>query len=226
MASLTFVQAVPGGLLNSTSQSLAYNSNTTAGSLLLLFTITNGGTPTTCTDSLSNTWTKIYRDNSSAPNSLEVWMCNGGKGGADTVTFTQNEALSIQMVLLEYTGQNASPVDTFINGQSGAGTSVSIGPITASFPNETLIAVWGVLVPGYDAGGSDWTLRTTAGGSNYIQVEDMNIASTGNYTATGITGSGFAEGGIVAFKSLNSEGGATTSWLSINLNPSLKGTKH
>lgn len=205
--SISFVQGVGPNLQTGVSAAVSFGSNTTGGSLLVVYAITNGGF-LTIADTLLNTWTNLYTD--SADSHVGVWYAiNKAGGGADTITINQTSSSQIEIVALEFTGQNIVPFDDNINGQTGAGTSVSIGPLSTNFSNEMLLCLWAnaTSADGH-APGAGWTACYTDQASTYLAAMYQSQATKGAYTALGTTATGgYTAGGLIAIKGTNSSGG-------------------
>ena len=205
--SISFVQGVDSQLSSGVSTAVSFGSNTTGGSLLVVYAITNGGF-LTIADTLLNTWTNLYTD--STDSNAGVWYAiNKAGGGADTITIQQTGASAIEIVALEFTGQNIVPFDDYINGQTDAGTSVSIGPLSTNFSNEILLCLWAnntnedSHVPG-----AGWTACYTDQTKTYLAAMYQSQATKGAYTALGTTNvGGYGAGGLIAIKGTDSSSG-------------------
>lgn len=205
--SISFVQGVDSQLNSDANTTVSFGSNTTGGSLLVVYAITNGGF-LTIADTLLNTWTNLYTD--FADSNANVWYAiNKAGGGADAITIQQTSISQIEIVALEFTGQNIVPFDDNINGQTGAGTSVSIGPLSTNFSNEILLCLWANNVnPDNHVPGAGWTACYTDQASTYLAAMYQSQATKGAYTALGTTAiGGYGAGGLIAIKGTDSSGG-------------------
>ena len=205
--SISFVQGVDSQISSGVSTAVSFGSNTTGGSLLVVYAITNGGF-LAIADTLLNTWTNLYTD--STDSNANVWYAiNKAGGGADTITINQTSISQIEIVALEFTGQNIVPFDDNINGQTGAGTSVSIGPLSTNFSNEMLLCLWAnnASSDGH-VPGAGWTACYTEQASTYLAAMYQSQATKGAYTALGTTAiGGYGAGGLIAIKGTDSSGG-------------------
>ena len=205
--SISFVQGANSPLISAVDTTVSFGSNTTGGSLLVVYAITNGGF-LTIADTLLNTWTNLYTD--STDSNAGVWYAiNKAGGGADTITINQTSISQIEIVALEFTGQNIVPFDDNINGQTGAGTSVSIGPLSTNFSNEILLCLWANATDSDGhVPGAGWTACYTDQASTYLAAMYQSQATKGAYTALGTTAiGGYGAGGLIAIKGTDSSGG-------------------
>jgi len=179
---------------NNSDGVLAYPSNTTAGSLLIVAWISDasGQSASGCTDTQSNTWTLVR----STVNSNPLWQTQVFKavntaGGANTVTCTVTGSGG-QMFLLEYLKNGGGAPD--VVDDAGVIENVStVGPVTTTLADALL------LVASYVGDGSSnpctgspsGTFTVTESGSfnsvGYVQNATAGTANDYSGTSCGST---------------------------------------
>ena len=185
-----FVQAASSASQGTpTSLSLAFSANTQAGDLLLVaFDYSGSATVASVTDTQGNVFTQVGTQLSTPGGVLsQVYYAPNTKGGADKVTVTLSENVSIiELYLNEYSGiASTNPIDAEA-GASGSAGAVSSGDVTTT--------VAGDIIYGYCLGdnactvGSGFTARSTLD-SNLI--EDETAGAAGSYAATATANSGW-----------------------------------
>lgn len=190
MSTLTFLQANGA---NSTaaanSYSLAYTNSTTSLSLLLAFIHADTSlVPTSVTDSLGNTWTNVYIDPRTLSDS--IWMCSPNKagGGANTVTAHFGSNFSyVNVILMEYANQAASPFDKAVVSVDSTGTSWTGTPVTPTQTNETIITVGfngATTVDTYTPGAGFTTRLSTENPASFGRGYMMDSPQSGVQTIT------------------------------------------
>ena len=103
--SISFVQGANSPLISATNTTVSFGSNTTGGSLLVVYALTNGGF-STIADTLLNTWTNLYTD--STDSNVNVWYAiNQAGGGADTITIQQTGASQIEIAAKSRKAENS-----------------------------------------------------------------------------------------------------------------------
>lgn len=110
---LSFLQARTAIGSVSTSESLAYSSSTTTGSLLICMgLVTTLSTTLSVTDTLGNTWIPVG-SLTGVGNNIQLFVCVSNAGGANTVTLHSTTSAQLAMVIGEYSGQSANPIGVF-----------------------------------------------------------------------------------------------------------------
>ncbi len=174
----------------SSSLSLSFSSNTTAGNLILVgFDFDLNSVPSTVSDSQGNVFTEVGTQLTSPGGARSrVYYAKSIKGGADTITVNLSASSAwIELYITEYSGADAvNPIDAQA-GASGSSTSVSSGSATTTASGDVLY--------GYCLGdarcttGSGFTTRSTF--DNNL-IEDMTASGPGGYAATGSANSGWS----------------------------------
>lgn len=95
-----------------TGSPLAYNSNISAGSLLIALNVgydINAAT-SSCSDNNSNTWHLVDLDYSAMPGGcvINMWYCWNANAGATTVTMNFANQADVGTAIFEYSGVDAS----------------------------------------------------------------------------------------------------------------------
>ena len=204
-------QAAAAASATSSSLSLAFPSNTTAGDLLLVaFDFADNVEPSSVTDSQGNTFAETGSQLSTPDKTLSrVYYAKNIKGGADKVTVTLSAKSSyIELYLDEYAGINTTtPIDAEVGASGKAGT-VSSGNATTTIAGDI---IYGFCVADDTCSlGSGFSARSTFE-SNL--AEDKLTASTGSYAATGSAN----EGWTMQMVALKSASGATGSAPGVSL---------
>lgn len=158
------------------SDTIAYNSNVTANSLLVLgVRIGAAGTGlTTVTDTQGNTWTRIKLTSDASGQSQDVWWAKAGSSAANTVTVNQASGQSWRFIVAEYSGATNPAVDV---STSAVGSSTTPDSQSATPTVDNSLAV-SFCSPGSDATfteGSGYTKRQTV--TTKISLEDKGLTS-------------------------------------------------
>ena len=189
--------AVQVDLTRDTTEAIAFPSNTTAGSLLVICLVFStaaglGSTSTFITsivDTLSNTWNRIGDANDIIiPTSLNrghvtMFYVENSIGGACTVTVTFNAACDSFVTLSEFTGVATSTALDKSSSNTDTATAVTTGLSgTLSQADEVIVGVmggWtgtGTITPDYTQIGED---ESFDGASEYsIVAATTSIAAT------------------------------------------------
>lgn len=187
--------------------SLAYASNVTKNNLLIAV-VGNGGAgdagsiATVPTDTEGNVWTlakgQVGIDGFSF---VAIYFAIAGSTGANTVTWNGGGFSDLMMVIFEYAGPSASPLD-----QTNSNVGAATGSVTTL---QAMELVFGAitsanLVSGWDAS-AGFTIEEAAdnagGGNASLGTADLSVSNTGTYSTT-FSGSGLAPdaAAIASFK--------------------------
>ena len=235
MAALTFQQAT-GGSSASNNPSLTYGSGTTGGSFLVAWI---GGVSASLsitavpTDTLGNTWIQISTTQTYSTGLAAFYYVPSNKvsGGANTVQFHTSGSVAQGFGIAEFTTQaTSSPLDqsnfaTFTSANSLA-TFTSVSSAAA---NEEVIAMFisnGAQT--FTSPGSGYA--TTALAGTLVLIEYGAFATSGTQSVTGTLGTA-GRAMITCAISVKSTstpagGGGNSSWLTVNMNNSLRGLRH
>jgi hypothetical protein len=165
--------------------------NASVGDLLIFCVRFNGTTPGTITvnDTLGNTYSLVpgWPVTLNSEGWMYMYYAISGSAGACTASFAYTGTTEeCDMVTAIYTGMSATPFDKTANA-TGTGTSTDSGATaTTSNANEVLIGLAtdssGLCT--FTAGTNlAYTLRIQQ--NTVFSLEDVNVASTGQYHATG-----------------------------------------
>lgn len=197
-AAIAFVQSksVDG------SASLAFTSNATQSSLMVLCLRVGGATgiTPTATDTIGNTWSSAIQADATdggTDHYTLLYVKSNASSAADTVTVANTGGGSIRFSIAEYTGlDGTSPLDRTANASSGADSGTpNSGNISSptSVASELLI---GCLTTGGSASNDTFTAGTSsaytvrerqapAGGLLKTALQDATVSSVGTYQADG-----------------------------------------
>jgi hypothetical protein len=207
---LSFLQGTQGGLVSSVmSQSVAYGTNTTGGSYLLLSIQVNqsfvNSPVSSVTDTLGNTWVKVVANDNLVGEQFEIWHVPANKvgGGANTVTVhITGLATGIGLVLAEYANQAATPVDVNTALTQVSSPTATYGPVTTNVAGDGLIWI------GWTGGGTTWA----ASGGDAMRINGSNAigavlfdkltgqATPGSYSLAATAASNNLYGALLAIK--------------------------
>lgn len=233
MAALTVVQGT-GGNTASGNPALAYGTSTTSGSFLLAWIgAPNAITIGTPTDTLLNTWVKIGSSITySASGSAAFFYVASNKvgGGANTVQFSTTAAASTSYGIMEFTGQaTSSPLDQTSTIASFTSTTslATFTTVATSAANEEVIVMFLAAAAQSITAGTGFA--TTALTGNVALDEYGAFATAGTQTVAGtMTAAQTMVGLAISVKSTTTPagGGGNSSWLTVNMNNSLRGLRH
>jgi len=171
------------------NQSLAFNSNVTAGSLLLVAIRESGGSGTinpSVTDSQSNTYTKLANGLGSTPGTIALYGAVAGSSGACTVTCDGSSNVALRFTLQEFSGDFDSPV-ALVAGPSYTTTGTTSPQATASISPSGAALVYAVLGTASDVtatdAGTSWTLGPQIAGNRRCIPAHRIITSGGTHNA-------------------------------------------
>ena len=124
---IAHVQTNTDNIASGNSDTLAYSSNVTAGSLLVLGCRlgSSANDDVAVTDSLTQTWTRAATRYDAGLGRVEIWYFANSAGGANTVTISfTGTATTIRWSIHEYSGAATSSVlDQTNTGQGDASPS-------------------------------------------------------------------------------------------------------
>lgn len=196
---LSFVQATNAANAAGTTSALAFTSNVTVGSLLLVSLRNDGALTTSVSDTIGNVWVNV----NGTGNDPSIWYTVNKTTGANTVTGTYSSSNSNNNILVaEYSNPLASPLDGFVG--AGSTTTWSVGPLTTHFTNETLIIILLSFGGGSTTSTSGATLRVDSNTGGKMSLLDINESLSGAYTQTGTLGIGTGIVYLMGFKSSTS----------------------
>lgn len=186
----TYVQAPAATTVSSgTTIALAYDSNVTAGSLLVAFVYANHGISGVA-DSRSQTWSSAVNVTDGATYSLATYYFHNTTAGANTVTVTFAGAVTYaSLQIAEYSGvATSSPLDkTASNSQTAPGTgtdAITSGSVTTTTDGQLILGWTTALTVGAGtvSAGTGFTGRINVFGDTLF--EDRVQSSAGSVSAT------------------------------------------
>lgn len=204
-ATPTFVQAKSKEITTGTLNSLALNSNVSAGNLIVVYVLWGNTAPVTIADSAGNTYAAATQRTSWGTGnnwSSQTFYAKNVAGAATTVnaTFSTNISSTTDkfgiIYVHEYSGiDKNNPVDV-TSSAVGTASAMSSGAVTTTNATDLI----------FGGGGSKNTV--TAAGSGFVsrlntygnRTEDRNVTTTGSYAATGTQNSNLWVMEMVAFK--------------------------
>ena len=204
-AAPAFIQANKGGSASTSSLSLAFTSNNTAGNLIIVYADisgTSGASVSTVSDARGNTYTSAVGPISNGTDyQFQVWYAKNIPGGSNTVTITYSIAVTNDVGIAEYSGlDTVSPLDVSASN-TGNSATCSTGTTAASTAASELVVANCSAFNGASYGAvSGYTLETTGTGS-FIALYNKIVSSTGTQTLSTTVTSGRWIGIITTWKS-------------------------
>lgn len=137
-----FVQANGEDSGSTNTDTLAYTSSVSAGTLLVAAARIGSGTDeiTSMSDTRGNTWARAHIQRDSAGHTQDVWYAYNSGAGANTVTINLSSSQSLRWGVYEASGFTSASVDVS-TGALGSSSSPSSGGVTPSFSNALAVAV-------------------------------------------------------------------------------------
>ncbi len=202
-SSIKYIQSASVASTSSTALAKAFTSATTQNNLLVVGVYTWGGTVSSVTDSLANTYILATSGATASGNNVYVFYAINKASGADTVTAHVSGG-GVMEDIHEYSGiSTTAPVDQK-KISLGTGTAINSGTVNTLVPNELIFGFAAVDGNSVTSAGATFTLRQNTGSGELS--EDKIVAATGAYSATATCPSTTWAGAIVTFA-----GGGTAS---------------
>lgn len=202
------VQTPAGGAANAsaTSITLAFGSNVTAGSLIVVgWRYGSSARTVTLSDTLGNTYANVTASeafNATDGTTVGIGYAMNSGAGADTVTFAiSGAAANLRFAISEFSGGATSSAFDQANAATGNTSPLSAGSVTPGVNGELIFVVAHEGNNGDFTAGTDFTLNTTVpatGGvqrlatERYIQptaashAADFTFSSSGSQYAAGV----------------------------------------
>lgn len=222
MPTPTYVQDkfLGAGGTGSTTETITFTSNVTAGNLIVAYWHSGGSAPVvSCSDTLSNTY-NLAGSFTLASQPVSVYYAYNITGGACTVTFSfgsNTDAFGGGFVV-EYSGimSSASPLDGIAAFGSLSGPNpINSGSLTTTASGDLLVGLFFDNNQGVGNSSDGFTLRDT-GSFSQDALKDLITTSPGSYSAISSTGAGSQEWAVgVAFKALIVTNNVILQYLSI-----------
>lgn len=186
LAAPAFVQGAVKNCGTATSCALAYTVNVGAGDLLAACVRIGANPPTglTVSDSLNGTWTQaIATAQTTDGHTGYIYFFPNTGAGANTLTVATSSSQSLRMVIMEFSGIAASPLDQ-IAGNMGTNNIAASGntPVTTQASElvlgcETNANNLNDAVTNFNGYTNNETLSCASG--NCVNEGDTNVAATG-----------------------------------------------
>ena len=188
--SISFVQSRSTSI-TSTSGTLAFNSDNTAGNTIIIAAVSDQGSDTlTISDNNGNTYTSLTSVTASGV-TIRLFYAFGINAGANTVTLTSSTSVNLGLTIHEFSGINT--IDQ-TSGNSGTGNSqTSNSASTTTVADELLFGFTGMPM-------STGTVQTMTGETGWTTAEVHAssvteaylsqykiVSATGSYAATTTT---------------------------------------
>jgi hypothetical protein len=187
---ITFKQVIQTTAVNVASQTVSITPSA-AGDLLILgigMLSTTATTVLTVTDNNNNEWIPIYFNFSqglSGNGQGGIWYTPSCNAGSTTITVTlQATGTDVSLIVTEYSGCAAYPIDGFATGSGTTGTSLVTSNLTTTQSNDVIFsfAVW--VGDNISSIGSGYTLRSSLTTNVNTATGDKSAATPGTYTGT------------------------------------------
>jgi chitodextrinase len=202
-APITLVQhsSKDGGV--TTSSSLAFAANTTAGNwIAVVIRAGKTGQTIAVSDTRGNTYQEAVQLNETTDSTtLAIYYAENISGGATTVTVADSiNGGTLRFAILEYAG--VALTNSFDSAATGEGTST-----TAATPSASLATAGDLVIGGLSTSngrtvtaGSGWTLqdRVPAAPNTKLAVEDQVSSTAGSVAATATLSSSDSWGAVLA----------------------------
>ena len=207
---------------NSTSGSLAFSSNVTAGSVIVVALMGYSSASTiTISDTRSNTYTRVGTLTTGGDGALwlDCWVATVASSGSCTVQYSSLLTPYLSLMIAEYGDMATSSfVDQSVVATGSSTTPSSGNTSTTTNANDVLFGLM-VSMAGSNVSitaGTSYTIRQEyEDGSSYMHgaIEDRDVSSTGAYSAGFTLGS--SQGWICRVVALKKAG---TSPVTVSLN--------
>jgi hypothetical protein len=202
---ITLVQHAFGnsGATSATSQTAVFASNPAQNNLLVAGGGNkSGGTISSCSDTLANTWTVVQTvANGTNSNSGICWARQTHMAGADTVTMNDSTAgIQFFVGIAEYSVTTSWPTTPTDVGSTGTGTATAV--TTGNFTTtgtDVIFAIQKDPETQTITAGSGYTLLDTAPAAAKAGDENKLNAAAGTYAGT------FTNGAVSAGWSVSAE---------------------
>lgn len=186
----TRVQTKGNGTTGASSYTIVFDSNVTAGSVILLSVFATNSATIAVSDSQTNTWTAVDKQTIGGQDG-ELWYAYNVAGGATTITVAHGLVTSGNAIAREYAGLTITdPLDKHIDAGGTAGTASS-GDTATTIQDNELVVGGGTSAtnPGVGTGFTNYTEQLTAGTTVYAMLQDKD-QTTAAVQSTTFTGTG------------------------------------
>jgi hypothetical protein len=203
MANPAFVQA--NNAVTGAPGTLAFLSNNTAGSLLVVWVVSQSGAGTITVQDTNNG--NVYsvgipQVNDGSISDVVAFYLPNCKAGANTVQIAATATAFFRVIIAEYSGVAlTSPLDAEQLARLVVGATPSSGNITTTGTNDLLVGVGNNgTAPASTAAGSGYTLRVNQGNSAFLEDNNSANNSPGSQSASVTYGSSIVSNiGLMAF---------------------------
>jgi hypothetical protein len=187
---MAMVQNASTGSDNSSSRSLGFSYDNSAGNTIIVGIAYTSGGFKSISDSTGNTYyNAVATTTSPSGNRMQLWYAPNIKAGANTVTVTFTGSVFNTLNIFEYAGLRANaPLDA-TSSAVGTGSTANSGAATTTMPNE-LVFAFGMPDTNIMRAGSMFIERYNF---NNLLFEERYVSSMGSYAATTtLAGGGWA----------------------------------
>ncbi len=178
MAFGAFVQSIGVDSSTGTGASLALQNNLVGGNCLVVAVRFDGAPGTvTCTDSIGHAFSSVRQQGGTVL--IYVWFVGSVAAGADIITITTTNAVTMNWVVAEYEGAMLLGVE---NGTNGSSTTVTSNNLVTNQAVALLLGIGACDGQRAFTAGSMFTEREEI--EQRICLEDRVVASSGTYAST------------------------------------------
>jgi hypothetical protein len=195
-SAIKYIQSASASSTSASSLAKAFTSATTQNNLLVVGVYTWGGTVSSITDTLANSYILATSASTASGNNLYVYYAINKATGANTVTAHLSGG-GVMEDIHEYSGiSTTAPLDQK-KVSLGTGTAINSGSVATLVPDELIFGFAAVDGNSVTGAGATFTLRQNTGSGELS--EDKIVATTGSYSATATCPSTTWAGAIVTF---------------------------
>src|SRR5258708_17883565 len=214
---VTLVQHTSNDAGTTTSSTLAFNANNTAGNWIAVC-IRAGSSSSqvfTVSDSNGNTYRQAVQFGQTvAKNTLGIFYSENIKGGANTITVSDTVSGILRFAILEYSGVATSNSLDVIAAAQGTSASPSSGNVTTTVSGDLLLGTILTFNPASFAAGSNYTIeeRVPAEPNTKLIAEDQIQLTAGMASAgASLTASDNWAAGLAAVQAAGGKAGTPSS---------------
>jgi hypothetical protein len=189
---MSFLQGAKSDYSSRSSIALAFPSNNTVGSLIIVFVSGANNSSIAIADSQLNSYTQLFLNAAifGSTNTQVAWYALNAKAGANTVTVSWTTAEGSAMAIAEYGGvATSSALD-----QSGSNTG-TVSPTWSTLSKTTAVPEIVIALVASSLGlgtavYSNLAVREqmVSGGTTYAAIFDDGVVPAGTYQGTGPNG--------------------------------------
>lgn len=185
-AQITFVQSKACNFTTTDPNACTFDSSVTAGNLIVTAYIDhNNRTIDGISDTLTNTYSVGHFKSCNGTNPcLHTRYTISGSSGANTVTWNLSGTSTGHIVMMEFSGIAASPLDQVDTPATGTGSPETSGTTgTTVQADELIVGVLGLGSAATITQGASFTGQVVSTGDERASMEYKIVSSTGTYNA-------------------------------------------